>query len=87
MLPSGKPWPRISIVTATRNQGEYIEETILSVLNQGYPNVERIIIDGASTDETSSILERYRGKLALVIRESDDGQSHAINKGMSKTTG
>src|SRR5882724_4528879 len=64
-LPSGKPWPKISIVTATRNQGKYIEETILSVLNQNYPNVEHIVIDGASTDETPSILERYRDKLAL----------------------
>ncbi len=86
-LPGGKPWPKISIVTATRNQGQYIEETILSVLNQGYPNVEHIVIDGASTDETPSILERYRDKLALVISEPDDGQSNAINKGMSKATG
>ena len=86
-LPSGKPWPKISIVTATRNQGKYIEETILSVLNQGYPNVEHIVIDGASTDETPSVLERYRDKLALVVSEPDQGQSNAINKGMSKATG
>jgi len=86
-LPSGKPWPKISIVTATRNQGQYIEETILSVLNQGYPNVEHIVIDGASTDGTPAVLERYREKLALVISEPDQGQSNAINKGMSKATG
>ena len=86
-LPSGKPWPKVSIVTPTRNQGKYIEETILSVLHQGYPNVEHIIVDGASTDETPSILERYRDKLALVISEPDNGQSQAINKGMSKATG
>jgi glycosyltransferase involved in cell wall biosynthesis len=86
-LPSGKPWPKISIVTATRNQGKYIEETILSVLNQGYPNVEHIVIDGASTDGTPSVLERYRDKLGLVISEPDEGQSNAINKGMSRATG
>jgi glycosyltransferase involved in cell wall biosynthesis len=86
-LPSGKPWPKISVVTATRDQGKYIEETILSVLNQGYPNVEHIIVDGASSDETPSILKRYRDKVALVISEPDDGQSNAINKGMSRATG
>jgi glycosyltransferase involved in cell wall biosynthesis len=86
-LPSGKPWPKISIVTPTLNQGKYIEETILSVLHQDYPNVEHIIVDGASTDETPSILERYRDKLALVISEPDNGQSDAINKGMSKAAG
>ena len=86
-LPSGKPWPKISIVTPTRNQGQYIEETILSVLNQGYPNVEHIVVDGASTDGTQSVLERYRGRLALVISEPDSGQSDAINKGLSKATG
>jgi glycosyltransferase involved in cell wall biosynthesis len=86
-LPSGKPWPKVSIVTPTRNQGKYIEETILSVLNQDYPSVEHIVVDGASTDETHSILERYRDKLALIISEPDNGQSQAINKGMSKATG
>ena len=86
-LPSGKPWPRISVVTPTRNQAQYIEETILSVLNQDYPNVEYIVVDGASTDGTLSILERYRSKLALVISEPDNGQSQAVNKGMSHATG
>ncbi len=86
-LPSGNPWPKISIVTPTRNQGKYIEETILSVLNQAYPNVEHIVVDGASSDETPSILERYRDRLALVISEPDKGQSEAINKGMSRATG
>lgn len=86
-LPSGKPWPRFSIVTPTRNQGHYIEETILSVLNQDYPNIEYIIVDGASTDGTLSILERYRSRLALVISEPDNGQSQAVNKGMSHATG
>jgi glycosyltransferase involved in cell wall biosynthesis len=86
-LPSGKSWPRISIVTPSRNQGAYIEETILSVLHQNYPDLEYIVVDGASTDQTPAILERYRDRLSLIISEPDTGQSNAINKGMAKTTG
>jgi glycosyltransferase involved in cell wall biosynthesis len=86
-LPDGSPWPKISIVTPSFNQGAYIEETLLSVLHQGYPNVEHIVIDGASTDETPSILARYRDRLAHVFSEPDNGQSHAINKGMAHATG
>jgi hypothetical protein len=77
-LPSHRDWPKISIVTPSFNQGRYIEETILSVLNQGYPNFEHIIVDGGSTDETLEI---------HVISEPDNGQSHAINKGMALATG
>lgn len=86
-MPGGVPWPRISIVTPTYNQGRYIEETILSVRNQGYPNVEHIIMDGGSTDETGAVLERYRDCFAKVISENDEGQSDAINKGMGLATG
>ena len=86
-LPSGKAWPRVSIVTPSFNQGRYIEDTILSVRNQGYPNVEHIIIDGGSSDETLEIIERYKGGFAFVVSEKDRGQSHAINKGMSHATG
>ncbi len=86
-LPGGKPWPKISVVTASYNQGRYIEETILSVANQKYPNVEHIIIDGGSTDETVSILERHRHRLAYCVSEKDRGQSHAITKGMAVATG
>jgi glycosyltransferase involved in cell wall biosynthesis len=86
-LPSGKPWPKISIVTPSFNQGAYIEETLLSVLGQGYPNVEHIVVDGGSSDGTRAILERYRERLACVIHEPDNGQSHAINKGMARATG
>lgn len=86
-LPSGKPWPKVSIVTPTRNQGRYLEETILSVLHQNYPSVEHIVVDGASTDETPAILARYRERLAVVISEPDGGQSQAINKGMSRASG
>jgi len=86
-LPDGRPWPRISIVTPSFNQGRFIEETILSALGQGYPNLEYIVIDGGSTDETGAVLERYRDQLDYVISEKDDGQSHAINKGMAIATG
>src|SRR5262245_34104488 len=83
-LPEGKPWPRISIVTPSLGQGAFIEETILSVLNQGYPNVEHIVIDGGSNDETIAVLERHRHHLAHVVSERDRGQSDAINKGMAR---
>ena len=86
-LPSGKRWPKMSIVTVTYNQGAFLEETIRSVLLQGYPDVEYIVIDGGSTDNTRRILERYRRELSIVISEPDKGQSDALNKGFSRATG
>ncbi|MEM9451313.1 MAG: glycosyltransferase family 2 protein, partial [Cyanobacteria bacterium P01_E01_bin.6] len=86
-MPSGKPWPKISVVTVTYNQGEFIEETIRSVLLQGYPNLEYIIIDACSSDSTPAILERYRGNLTHCIIEPDNGQSDALNKGFRLATG
>jgi glycosyltransferase involved in cell wall biosynthesis len=86
-LPDGRPWPRISVITPTFNQGKFIEQTILSVLGQGYPNCEYIVIDGGSTDETGAVLGRYHDRLDYVVSERDDGQSHAINKGMEVATG
>lgn len=86
-LPDGAPWPRISIVTPSYNQGAYLEQTILSVANQGYPNVEHIVMDGGSTDETAAVIERRRQSLARAVSERDRGQSHAINKGMALATG
>lgn len=86
-LPGGQPWPKISVVTPSFNQGCYIAETIESVLQQGYPNVEHIIIDGGSTDDTMQVVGRYRSKLVHVVSEPDRGQSDALNKGFRLATG
>jgi len=80
-------YPKISIVTPSFNQGRFIEETILSVIGQGYPNLEYIIIDGGSTDETVDIIKKYEKHLTYWVSEKDNGQSHAINKGFSMASG
>ena len=79
--------PKISIVTPSFNQGPFLEETILSVLNQNYPNLEYIIIDGGSKDETVEVIRRYEDRLTYWTSEKDRGQVHAINKGLEKATG
>jgi len=80
-------WPKISIVTPSYNQGQFIEQTIKSVLNQGYPNLEYILIDGGSTDETLEIINKYESNLTYWISEKDEGQANAINKGLRKCNG
>jgi glycosyltransferase involved in cell wall biosynthesis len=83
----GEPWPRISIVTPSYNQGQFIEETIRSVLLQGYPDLEYIIIDGGSDDGSVEIIRKYEPWLAYWVSEPDRGQSHAINKGFRQASG
>ena len=78
---------KISIITPSYNQGEFIEQTIQSVLNQTYKNIEYILVDGGSTDNTMNIVNRYRGRIDIVISEKDKGQSDAINKGFKLATG
>lgn len=82
-----KEYPKISIVTPSYNQGKYIEETILSILDQKYPNLEYFIIDGGSTDGTVEIIKKYQDKINFWVSEPDEGQSHAINKGLAMCTG
>lgn len=82
-----KIYPKISIITPVFNQSKYIEATILSVINQNYPNLEYIIIDGGSTDGTLDILKKYDHKITKWISEPDHGMYHAINKGFSNTSG
>jgi glycosyltransferase involved in cell wall biosynthesis len=79
--------PKISVVIPSFQQGRFIEEAIRSVLLQNYPAVELIIIDGGSTDETSSIVKYYSEFVSLFISEKDRGQSEAINKGFSMASG
>jgi cellulose synthase/poly-beta-1,6-N-acetylglucosamine synthase-like glycosyltransferase len=78
--------PRVSIITPSFNQGPFIEETIRSVLSQGYPNLEYIVMDGGSTDETISILKKYEDSL-IWVSQKDEGQSHALNKGFRMASG
>jgi glycosyltransferase involved in cell wall biosynthesis len=87
VMPGGAPRPKISIVTPSFNQGQYIEETIRSVLLQGYPDFEYIVVDGGSADGSVEIIRRYERWLTRWVSEPDHGQSDAINKGMRLATG
>ena len=82
-----KSTPLISIVTPSFNQGQFIEQTINSVLNQTYNNIEYIIVDGDSTDNTMEIVNRYKDKVNVIISEKDKGQTDAINKGFKLANG
>jgi len=79
--------PKISIITPNFNLGDYLEQTILSILHQNYPNLEYIIIDGGSTDNSLEIIKKYERHLAYWVSEPDDGLYDAIQKGFAKSTG
>lgn len=80
-------FPKISIITPVLNRVQFLEETILSVISQGYPNLEYIIIDGASTDGSLEIIKKYERSIFYWMSEPDSGMYHAIQKGFDKSTG
>lgn len=79
--------PKISVVTPSYNQSQFLEEAITSVLTQNYPKIEYVIVDGGSSDGSVNIIRKYQDRLAYWISEPDRGQYDAINKGFSKATG
>ncbi|MFC2054271.1 glycosyltransferase family 2 protein [Chloroflexota bacterium] len=80
-------YPRISIVMPSFNQGKYIEESLISVLEQNYPNLEFMVLDGGSTDGSREIIERYADKLTYWHSQPDKGQADALNQGFKKASG
>lgn len=79
--------PRISIITPSLNQASYLDETLRSVSSQEYPELEHIVIDGGSTDDSVAVIRRHENRLAYWVSEPDAGQAHAINKGFERATG
>lgn len=79
--------PKLTVITIVYNNVRDIERTVLSVLNQTYPNIEYLVIDGASTDGTLEILKKYEGRLAKLISEKDKGIYDAMNKGLTLASG
>jgi glycosyltransferase involved in cell wall biosynthesis len=83
----GSAWPRISVVTPSYNQGEFIEETIRSILLQGYPGLEYFVVDGGSSDGSVEIIRKYQSWLTWWASKKDEGQTDAINRGLQKSSG
>jgi hypothetical protein len=86
-MPDGHAWPRITVITPSFNQGQFLEETIRSIVLQGYPNLEYFIFDGASTDNSVEVIKKYAPWLTYWVSEPDSGQSDAISRGLSRGTG
>ncbi|MET4138762.1 glycosyltransferase family 2 protein [Pedobacter sp. UYP1] len=80
-------YPKITVITPSFNQGAYLEHTITSILNQGYPNLEYIVIDGGSTDHSVEIIKKYEHLLTYWVSEKDNGLYHALQKGFARSTG
>lgn len=83
----GGPWPRITVVTPSFNQARFVEATLRSVLLQGYPDLEYVVMDGGSSDGSAEVIRKYGPWLSRWASEPDRGQSHALNKGLSLATG
>lgn len=86
-MSEGREWPRISVVTPSFNQDRFLEATIRSVLLQGYPNLEYLVLDGGSTDESPKILRKYADFLTYCVSQRDGGPEFAINDGWERATG
>ncbi len=86
-MPDGRPWPKFSIVTPNYNFDKFLEKNIRSILLQGYPDLEYIVVDGGSTDASVAIIRKYEKWLARWISERDSGSEQAINKGFQWSTG
>ena len=86
-MPNRRPWPKISVITPSFNQADFLEETIRSVLFQGYPNLEYLVIDGGSTDYSVQVIRKYEPFLDYWVSEKDSGHPEAVNKGMARSTG
>jgi glycosyltransferase involved in cell wall biosynthesis len=79
--------PRITLITPSFNQGQFLEQTIKSVIDQQYPNLEYFVVDGGSTDSSLNVIQKYQESITWWVSEKDNGQAHAINKGLKKATG
>ena len=79
--------PRITVITPSYNQGQFLEATIQSVLDQHYPNIQYGIVDGGSTDNSADVIKKYESKFDFIIIEKDKGQADALNKGFAKADG
>jgi glycosyltransferase involved in cell wall biosynthesis len=86
-MPNNNSYPKISIITPVLNRVQFLEETILSVISQGYPNLEYIIIDGGSTDGTLEIIKKHEKSISYWVSEPDLGMYPAIQKGFNRSTG